>query len=391
METHHARRNVALYKLFVLFNEALFWGPILIISLQKLGHMSLPDIYFMESVVMILCVLLNIPTGALADVIGRFFLLASTVGFATLRSPFEAWLANILWAIGFSFQSGADQALLYNTLKDARLEKSFTKIEGCAVGSRLLVAAFCSLAVGPLAEINMRLPLFMSIPYMIIPLVTSFFLKEQRVTSSYNPKQQIAVLKKGILFAVRKPEVRWIIGLCALLLGASKIWFFTYNPYFEKVGMPLRYYGVVFFFLNVVAWLCSHYAYKIESFLSEKYCVLLMILCVGLPILLMGIFPFWPMAFLVVVQNVVRGFMRPFVGNFMNRHIDSEEIRATALSVRGTLTDIVSILSLSLFGFMDKSLGLLISLVVLGVVVLILGKVSFGRYKRLFPETLVKI
>ena len=71
METRNARRNVILYKLFVMFNEPLFWGPILIISLQNLAHMSLPDIYFMESAVMIICVALDIPAGALADVIGR--------------------------------------------------------------------------------------------------------------------------------------------------------------------------------------------------------------------------------------------------------------------------------------------------------------------------------
>ncbi len=398
METCHARRNVALYKLFVMFNEALFWGPILIISLQKLGLMSLPDIYFMESAVMVICVVLNIPTGALADVIGRkktliigrVFLLGSSIGFAIMSSPTGAWVANILWAIGFSFQSGADQALLYNTLKGAGLEKSFFKIEGCATGSRLILVAFCSLAVGFLAGINMRLPLFMSIPFMLIPLVASFFLKEEEITSDYNIKKQIDILKKGVVFAIRKPEVRWVIGLCALVLGASKIWFFTYNPYFEKVGIDLRYYGVIFFFLNVVAWLCSHHAHRIEECLGEKRCVLVMILSVGIPILLMGIFPCWPMAFLVIVQNVVRGFMRPFVGNFMNRHIDSEEIRATTLSVRSTLTDIVSILSLSWFGLMDKRLGLLSSLVVLGAVVLVLGKLSYARYKRLFPEILVR-
>ncbi len=395
MEMHHTRRNVALYKLFALFNEPLFWGPILIISLQRLGQMSLPEIYFMESAVMIICVALDIPAGALADVIGRkkvliigrIFLLGSIIGFATMRSPAEAWFANIIWAIGFSFQSGADQAWLYDTLKDAGMEKDFSKIEGCATGSRFILIAVCSIAVGWLAEIDLRLPLLLSVPFVTVPLVISFFFKEQRSTNGYSTKAQIEILRKGIAFAIRKPEVRWIIGLCALVMGASKIWFFTYNPYFEKVEIPLAYYGVIFFFLNVVAWLSSHYAHWIEKHFKEKGCVLIMILCVGVPILVMGLFPCWPIALLVLVQNIVRGFMRPFVGNFMNRHIDSEEIRATALSVRSTLTEVVSILSLSWFGFMDKSLGLLDSLVVLGIVVLVLGKLSYARYKSLFPET----
>lgn len=145
MNKKHVRRNVVLYKLFVIFNEPLFWGPVVIASIQELGHMSLADIFFMESAVMVLCVLLNIPSGALADligqkttiIIGRIFLLGSAIGFTTQYDPFTAWLANIMWAIGYSFQSGADVSFFYNFLKDNGLEKKFKKIEGCAGGSLL--------------------------------------------------------------------------------------------------------------------------------------------------------------------------------------------------------------------------------------------------------------
>ena len=71
MTKHDCDRNVFLYRLHVLFNEPIFWGPILITSLQKLGHMSLPDIYYCESIVLMICLTLDIPSGALADVIGR--------------------------------------------------------------------------------------------------------------------------------------------------------------------------------------------------------------------------------------------------------------------------------------------------------------------------------
>lgn len=394
MKTNPVRRNVLIYNLFSLFGEPLFWGPIVILSIQRLGQMSLPEIYFMESAVMILSVALNIPAGALADVIGRkktliigrVFLLASTIGFAFMASPIDAWIANILWAIGYSFQSGADQALIYNTLKSAKLKDKFSKIEGRAVGYRLIVIAFCCLAVGPMADIDLRLPLYISIPFMLVPLCLCFFFKEEKIQGNYSVKKQIETLRNGVVFAVKKPEVLWIILFCALVTGASKIWFFTYNPYFELVNIPLKYFGVIFFVLNIVAWASSHYAHEIEKKLSEKGCVVLMILCVGVPILLMSLFPCWPMAFLVATQNVVRGFMRPFVGQFTNRHITSEEIRATTLSVRTTLTDIIAIASLAWFGFMDKSLGLLGSLTVLGLVVLVLGQVTYWRYNRLFPE-----
>jgi len=395
MGKNHTHRNIALYKVFVLMNEPLFWGPVIIMAMQRLGQMKLSDIYLMESVAMALTVLLNIPAGALADVIGRkkvliigrIFLLADTILFSTMTSPFEAWAANILWAVGISFQSGADVSFLWRSLKDSGMEKKFIKIDGCANASRFIVAAFCSLAVGYLAEVDLRLPLLLSIPFMVVPLGTAFFLQEPKATERYSVGKQIKTLKQGAIFAIRKSEVWWIIGFCALIMGASKIWFFTYNPYFETVGINLRYYGVIFFLLNIVAFFSSRYAHWIESRFSERSCVAMIILCVGVPIVLMGAFLFWPMALLVLSQNVARGFMKPFVDNFTNRHIEDEGIRTTTLSVRSTLTDLVSVFSLTWFGLMDRSLGLLSSLVVLGVLVLVLGRISYARYSRLFPKS----
>lgn len=351
--------------------------------------MPLPDIYYMESAVLCICVALDIPSGALADligrkrsiIIGRVFLLGSAVFFTIMRTPIDAWIGNILWAIGFSMQSGADTALLYDTLKEHGRQDEFKRVEGQAIGSRLILVACCSLITGLLANIELRLPLWLCLPFIAIPLVVSFFFKEPTRTGHYSVQKQIEVLKQGVTFALRSVEVRWMIGFAALLATTSKVWFFTYNPYFEFVGLPLAYYGVIFFFLNAVAWLSSHYAYKAEHWIGEKACVVGMVLCVGVPILIMGCIPIQPFAYLVVVQNIVRGFMRPFVGDYMNRHITSN-IRATVLSVQSSIANMMAILGLAVFGFLTGTLGLLHSLVMLGIVSIGLGALSYLTYAK---------
>jgi MFS family permease len=387
-------QNINLYKWYVLFAEPLFWGPILIQAIMNLGKMTLPQIYFLEGIVMLLIILLNIPTGALADIIGRkktliigqVFLLLSFLGFAFMSEPWHVWTSNALWAIGYSFQTGSDHALIYQTLKKTGQEKLFTQIEGKFVGSRYILIACCSLLVGPLAKIDLRLPLYCCLPFVAIPLVISFFLKEERVINGYSAKKQLETLKQGTLFVFRKPEVWWIVGFVSLIGGASKIWFFTYNPYFEGVGVKIQYYGVVFFLLNLAAWFFSHHASNIENRFSERFCIIGMICCIGLPILLMGIFPFWFMTSLVLIQNIVRGFMRPFTSNFINRHIDSEDIRATALSTKSTFEGAFGFLSLMGFGLLNSSLGLFNSMILLGIIVLVLGALNYRQYLKLFPK-----
>ena len=172
-----------------------------------------------------------------------------------------------------------------------------------------------------------------------------------------------------------------MIGLAALLTTASTVWFFTYNPYFELVEVPLAQYGLIFFCLNVVAWLSSHYSHQIERYLGKRSCIIGMILCISVPVLIMGCFPMQLVAYLVVVQNITRGFMRPFIGNYMNQHIESN-VRATILSTQSSIANMVAVICLALFGFFIGEFGLLPSLVLLGVAVMGLGMLSYATYVK---------
>ena len=401
MKKSNSERNVALYKWFVLFAEPLFWGPILTQTMMVLGKMKLPEIFFMEACVVVITVILNIPTGAFADIIGRkktliigqAFLLASFVGFAFMSAPWHVWLSNILWAIGFSFQTGSDHALIYHSLKGSGQKDFFTEIEGKAVGYRLGLMAVCALLVGHLAVINLRLPLLLCIPFITIPFIISFFFIEERETRKFDMKEQVKTMLGGISLIYRKSELWWIIGFVSLLGVAGKIWFFTYNSYFMGVGVEVKHYGLIFCLLNLVAWYFSHNASRIERKFSERLCIIGMILCTGVPILLMGIFPFWFMALLVLAQNVTRGFMRPFTSNYVNRHIDSEEVRATVLSAKSTCVGIFEFLSLFVFGIVNASVGLFTSMAFLGITVLLLGLLSYYQYRLLFRQkpTMIKV
>ncbi len=244
--------------------------------------------------------------------------------------------------------------------------------------------AFCALAVSALVMIHPRLPLLCSIIPMAIPLVVAFKFKEPAQTKKYNTTEQVHILKTGVLFALKNIHIRWIIGYCAFIAGTSKIWFFTYNPYFERVGINIAYYGFIFFLLNIVAWFSSHYAHAITQKMSERACIIWMSALIAIPILLMGLLPFWPLAYLVLLQNIVRGFMKPFLGDFINKHIDSEEIRATVLSVQSSTTNAISIFALAWFGFMTSHFDLLSSLSILGILALSIGALSMRRYQKLF-------
>lgn len=398
MTAHQVRHNIRLYWWLTVFGEPLFWGAVLISALQQLGHMTLADIFFMEAVVVVVCVVLDLPMGALADYIGhkpavvtgRMFLLASTIAFAFMTSPLWAWIANVCWAIGLSLHSGADSALLYGTLKSRNIAHVHTRIVGRAIGGRLLMMGFGSLATGVLATYHMRFPLLLSIPFACIPLYAATrFVEPPRVNGRMNhthtPQQfmreHIALLKRGIGIALNSVELRWMIGFATLLTVTSKVWFFTYNPYFEVVQLPLYWYGVIFFCANIIAWSTSHFADRAEKYLGEHTCVVGMVIFLGVPITLMGLFPSQLLAWIVLAQNIVRGFMQPFINDYMNRHITDESVRATVLSVRTSVGHAIEIIALTVLGVCITRMTLPATLIALGITVLALGTVTYRTYR----------
>lgn len=385
-------KNIKLFYIYTLFNEPLFWGPILILCLQNLAHMSLPEIFFMEAIVLIISATLDVPCGIIADkigrkktvLIGRFFLSGSIVMFSFMTNPTMAWIGNILWAIGFSLQSGADSALLYDSLKENNNEHKFKEITGKSLGYKMCLFAFSALLTGYLASIDLRLPLLVGLPFTIIPIICVMLMKEPIKNSEIIIKDNI--LKCGLKLLKTSREVRWIILFTALLGMTSKIWFFTYNPYFELVKLPVENYGIIFFLLNIVCWISSHFAQKIENIVGERMCIILMVLCLGLPIILMASFPIEIFAYLVLVQNLVRGFMIPFIGGYINKHIDSN-IRATMLSVKSSITNMVSMVGLAIFAVLLKEINLLPALLSLGVVTILLGLMCYRSYVKINKDT----
>ena len=138
METRLLERNIKLYQAFQAFVEPIFWGPILILFLNKAAKMTLPEIFFMESIVVAAQIFLQLPTGTIADLIGRkktmfigsLFFVADNLFFASANCPWLAWTGNILWVIGFSLVSGADSALLFDSLRILGRENEYKKIQG---------------------------------------------------------------------------------------------------------------------------------------------------------------------------------------------------------------------------------------------------------------------
>ena len=141
--------------------------PIIVLFYKECG-LDLADIFILKSVYSIAMVSLEIPTGYLADVWGRRnCLIAGCIfcflGFTnySISDTFTAFfLSEILLGFGQSLVSGADSALLYDTMLYYKKEDAYLKYEGRVTMVGNFSEAFAGIFSGLLAVYSLRFPFY---------------------------------------------------------------------------------------------------------------------------------------------------------------------------------------------------------------------------------------
>ncbi|MBH41146.1 MAG: hypothetical protein CL685_00330 [Candidatus Magasanikbacteria bacterium] len=375
----------------MIFAEPLFLGPTIVLCLQKLGHLTLHEIYTMESVCIGLLLVLEIPSGALADLLGRkkvllfglFFRIVNLLFLAFMTGRTDVWIANILWVISFALKSGADQALLYDSLTQIGQAHDYAKIQGKARSGFLLLTAICSLFAGWVSEYGLRIPLYLSVLGVFVGFCTTCLFVEPVRTKRYNAGEHITHMKEGIKEVAKSPQLLWVIVFVCVVSVSSKLWFFTYNPYFELVDLRFAYYGVIFFLLNIVAFLASRYAHLILKSVSWFVCCTVLIGIVALPMLAMGLCVTKYMVAMVLFQNIARGFMNPFISSVYNKYTKSEH-RATVISCKSAISGLVEVIGMAVFAYVLGVYSLPIALQILAIFLLVFGVGILSLYRKVF-------
>src|ERR1044072_1713308 len=120
--------------------KALFWmhffAAVLVPFYTEGAHLSLSQVFFLNSWFMAWNFLLEGPTGTVADYFGRKWSLALGAmvgGLAALVNVSDLTLPNflfadVLFAISYTLNSGADEALVYDTLKAMKEEGAAKRI-----------------------------------------------------------------------------------------------------------------------------------------------------------------------------------------------------------------------------------------------------------------------
>ena len=372
------------YKFFAWFH---MFSAIIIPFFTEWAHLSILEFMLLESWCMLCMFIFEIPTGGIADYIGRkntlqIGLLIQAIGFGVYVSMpnfYIYMLGEAIVALGFSLTSGAEEAFIYDTLKSFDKESESKKVFGRAE-SFGLAGIMTGAPFGSLLAQNMGLQypmLFMFIPFAVA-FVLLVLLKESKVKGSKHEKRSyIEIVKKGTLIFYKHGVLKILAADLVLIstMGFLMIW--LYQLMLKEAGVNLLFFGLVNTCIIITEIILLNSYIKLEKLLkSKKRLIFLSALLIGVMFIIGSLTRYMPVVILVILTVCSFAMTRrTLMVNYMNKYIPSEE-RATVLSSISMLISFGKMLFFPLVGFFIEKISLSVVLMSLGIITLIFAFIS---------------
>jgi MFS family permease len=290
---------------------------------------------------------LEVPTGALADRIGRkhsiaigsFIIGLAVLVYGSIPNFYIFLLAELVFAVGYAFVSGADQALLYDTLKSRGEEDKSKSVMG-KYDALYLVGMTIASALGGLiaARWGLNAPQLATAIPMFIAAAIGYTIPEPKTHSDSQQKQYLAIVKDG-LSVIKKNAVVRSLAIDSVLVASAAyfvVWF--YQPVMMKLGIPIAIYGLVHAGLLLAEILVSTNFSFLERFMGKGNDYLKnSAILVTLSFIFMALMPnVWSLALFVVVGGGIGYTRATYITALAQKHIESR-IRSTTLSSIGMI------------------------------------------------------
>jgi MFS family permease len=371
-----AIRNVRLFIAFRVFFNARFYYPIFTILFLDFG-LTLEQFALLNAAWAAAIVLLEVPSGALADTFGRRNLLVVTGVLMVIEIALLCFVprgnANLLFAVFLvnrvlsgaaeAAASGADEAIAYDTLKNEGntddwprvLEKqmrmqSIAYIGAMSLGAAVYDPALMQRVVNLLGiditltqDITLRFPLYLTLVFAVITLLTTLRMQEQPISEAGaehpdgTPKSMFQATKLTLqagAWILKTPFALVIIFAGLMFDNCIRMVITLGSQYYRLISLPEASFGLIGSGMAVLGLIMPKLALKMVSRHSFSYNIFVMAILSLLG--LVGMTFFFPIVGLLPVALLasVMYLERFFQSHYLNR-ITASYQRATVLSFKG--------------------------------------------------------
>ncbi|MBF0106495.1 MAG: MFS transporter [Deltaproteobacteria bacterium] len=386
------KNNIASFYLFYFFSSFIFYMPFFAVFFEKTRGLTNNEIVYLFSVFSISMFLFELPTGLIADrfgektslFLGSVLIFLSTL-FLTFGSYWYIFFGEVLFAIGRTLHSGANQSLVYNYFEENK-QAIQNKFQYKKVLSNCMTLVWSSIASASLLSyylntVNHFFPFYATIAStLVLTFITAFL-------------PTVNIKRQGSLFVITKKSFIEIFSNRTL-----KIWCFIYvilnsfvivgyqilQPYLNEINLASSKNGLIYFFITIFGILSSKTTPQVKKILKNSYVfVAVLSLLFGLAFINLAL-SIETLFYIIAVMCLYRflwGYLTPTLVEAINTSFKENSIRSSVFSVCSLFANFFSFSLLFLFAKLSPSIAvnyfiLAIFSIILGLVI---GIASLGK------------
>ncbi|MFX3629663.1 MAG: MFS transporter [Ectobacillus sp.] len=302
----------------------------------------------------------EVPTGVFADRFGAktSFITGASLRFVSIAlllfadSPCFFYASSILNGIAVTFFSGADEALIYESLKKSKeehvMDRAMGKIESASFATMIVSVLIGAYVARDLQPKQFMLLIALGLVFQLAELALLFFIKNPQNAGSYrdNPFMQV---REGMQAIQKKPQLLIIfLNVSLVFIPAGAVFDKFDQPLLKNAGAPVTMIGVIyalaallgFFASRSIGWMTAKITKEKWMSITGYMAVIGLALAAAfgetLSLVLGALF----------MLRFVRAIRYPIYSQLSNDIIPSE-VRATTISLLSILD---SVLDLIIFG-----------------------------------------
>jgi MFS family permease len=363
--------NTTIMMMVTFFANLYFYNHVGTLYLQTRG-LSLLQVSSIWSIIMAASLLAEVPTGLIADKIGRkwsvviaLFIQAMGEFLYLFASSYLAFVfIAIIAGIGYAFSSGASEALIYDSLpiknRDKLMKKSAGSISGLYQVAFFLAPIFGGLIIPRLVLSRFMLAILLTGISVLIAFLLSLKLKEPKNDFIRQEESPITLLKNGVKLLLTHKRLQWIVAISVLTSSFSNSLLSLYQPYFVQNGITSSFWlGISWSLASLAAFILLKYAHVIEDVIGGRWSLLLVSLLPGLGYMFLfaSTTPL-TIATAFVITYALSDIKNPFISAYQNSIIKSNN-RATVLSLISMISKLyIAVMGLIFGRIADNSIKL---------------------------------
>lgn len=333
--------------------------PIFVLFLMS-KDLTMTQIFLLQSYFTIMVFLLEVPSGVFADLYGLKNSLVTAYGcyavslvlYGFSNSVIMFAIGETLFALSWSLSSGADSALMYESLKSNKEEKNFVRYRGRYSSLTMLSIGIASIIGGYLASrIDFSIMFIIGGCFASIGFFIALTLKEPKNHERIIEKNHWKHMKDGFNYVKEHKKIMKYTLYFSFFGAATLMLFYIIQPYLISFNMNYQIIGYVtagYFILNALGFLLTD---KVSKIARDDDKTLLYILF-GSAILYLAIafVNVWIGVALIMIIMFFSAVKEALVDFKVNKYAKSSH-RATVLSIKNMAMQVMYSMIAPIIGF----------------------------------------